>query len=102
MAKGMDSDKRVINGSHGTVWLSGEEVGEAYGLKASSKFSKEQIKRAGVMTVGHKTTSIENTALYDVSFDDVTLADWEAGAVGKVESAFTFGDYKFLDKISVR
>lgn len=147
MTKGMDSDKRVINGSHGTVWLSGEEVGEAYGLKASSKFSKEQIKRAGVMTVGHKTTSIENTgslmmhktnsrmaslisekikkgedprftivtllddpdaygaervALYDVSFDDVTLADWEAGAVGKVESAFTFGDYKFLDKISVR
>ena len=43
MAKGMDSDKRVINGSHGTVWLSGEEVGEAYGLKASLKFSKEQI-----------------------------------------------------------
>ena len=136
MAKGMDSDKRVINGSHGTVWLSGEEVGEAYGLKASSKFSKEQIKRAGVMTVSlmmHKTNSrmaslisekikkgedprftivtllddpdaygAERVALYDVSFDDVTLADWEAGAVGKVESAFTFGDYKFLDKISVR
>ena len=45
MAKGMDSDKRVINGSYGTVWLSGEEVGEAYGLKASSKFSKQRASK---------------------------------------------------------
>lgn len=43
MAKGMDSDKRVINGSHGTVWLSGEEVGEAYGIKASSNFRRNKL-----------------------------------------------------------
>ena len=35
----------------------------------------------------------------NVSFDDLTLADWEAKSVGKVECPFTFTDYEFLDVI---
>ena len=37
--------------------------------------------------------------LKNVSFDDLTLADWEAKSPGKVESPFTFTDYEFLDMI---
>lgn len=39
--------------------------------------------------------------LSNVSFDDLTLADWEAKSVGKVECPFTFTDYEFLDEIGV-
>ena len=39
----------------------------------------------------------ERVVLRNVSFDDLTLADWEAKSVGKVECPFTFTDYEFLD-----
>ena len=43
----------------------------------------------------------ERVVLSNVSFDDLTLADWEAQSVGKVECPFTFTDYEFLDEIGV-
>ena len=43
----------------------------------------------------------ERVVLSNVSFDDLTLADWEAKSVGKVECPFTFTDYEFLDEIGV-
>ena len=43
----------------------------------------------------------ERVVLRNVSFDDLTLADWEAKSVGKVECPFTFTDYEFLDEINV-
>ena len=43
----------------------------------------------------------ERVVLSNVSFDDLTLADWEAKSVGKVECPFTFTDYEFLDEIKV-
>lgn len=42
----------------------------------------------------------ERVALYNVSFDDETIADWEAGNVGKIEAPFTFTKREFLDKIA--
>lgn len=42
----------------------------------------------------------ERVALYGVSFDDLTLADWESATVGKVECPFTFTDYEMLDSIA--
>ena len=41
----------------------------------------------------------ERVVLRNVSFDDLTLADWEAKSVGKVEAPFTFTDFEFLDVI---
>jgi len=37
-----------------------------------------------------------------VSFDDLTIADWEAATKGTVEAPFTFTDYKYLDMIGVQ
>lgn len=44
----------------------------------------------------------ERIKLKGVSFDDLTLADWESDVVGKVECPFTFTDFEFLDKIEVQ
>lgn len=42
----------------------------------------------------------ERVAAYNVSFDDLTLADWQAATVGKVTTPFTFSRYEFLDQIT--
>lgn len=42
----------------------------------------------------------ERVAAYNVSFDDLTLADWQAATVGKVTKPFTFSRYEFLDQIT--
>ncbi len=41
----------------------------------------------------------ERIAIKNVSFDDVTLADWEAAKKGSIEAPFTFTDFEFLDKV---
>ena len=42
---------------------------------------------------------VERIALNNVSFDDLTLFDFEVGALGQTECPFTFTDYDFLDLI---
>ena len=44
----------------------------------------------------------ERVAVYNVSFDDLTLADWQAAQVGTVTAAFTFTRYELLDAIEVQ
>ena len=39
----------------------------------------------------------ERVVISNVSFDDLTLADWEAAKVGTIEVPFTFTEYKYLD-----
>ena len=41
----------------------------------------------------------ERVAAYNVSFDDLTLADWQAATVGTVTTPFTFSRYELLDLI---
>lgn len=43
----------------------------------------------------------ERIALYNVSFDDLTLADWKANAAGEITLPFTFTRYELLDAIEV-
>lgn len=44
----------------------------------------------------------ERVAAYNVSFDDLTLADWRAATEGTVTAAFTFSRFELLDQIEVR
>lgn len=44
----------------------------------------------------------ERVVLRNVSFDDLTLADWEAARNGSIEAPFTFTDYEFLDTVEAR
>ena len=36
-------------------------------------------------------------ALKGISFDDLTLADWEAARLGQIEAPFTFEDWEVID-----
>ena len=42
----------------------------------------------------------ERIALYNVSFDDMTLADWAAAKKGSITKPFTFTRYQLLDTIT--
>lgn len=44
----------------------------------------------------------ERVALYNVSFDDLTLADWAAATNGTIIAPFTFSRYELLDTIEVQ
>lgn len=44
----------------------------------------------------------ERIALYNVSFDDLSLADWKAATVGQITAAFTFTRMQLLDEIEVQ
>ncbi len=41
----------------------------------------------------------ERIVFRNVSFDDLTLADWEVAKAGSIEAPFTFTDYDFLDEV---
>lgn len=41
----------------------------------------------------------ERILLKNVSFDDLTLADWTHNTGGRITSPFTFTDYEYLDNI---
>lgn len=41
----------------------------------------------------------ERIALYNVSFDKVTLADWTRAQTTDIEAPFTFGKFKLLDTV---
>ena len=43
--------------------------------------------------------SAERILIKNVSFDDLTLADWEAAKAGAVDIPFTFSDFEYLDMI---
>lgn len=136
--------KRVINGTHGELWLDGEYIAEVTGFQAKIALKKEAVTMCGDMAEKQKvvgwsgTGSIQMNKVYsrmanklaqvlkdgtdarfviiskladpdsygseriavkDVSFDDLTLADWAANTPGKIEAPFTFSDYEFLDNI---
>lgn len=41
----------------------------------------------------------ERILIKNVSFDDLTLADWEAAKAGAVDVPFTFSDFEYIDLI---
>ena len=43
----------------------------------------------------------ERIALYNVSFDDLTLMDWKANTIGEITLPFTFTRAELLDAIEV-
>ena len=44
----------------------------------------------------------ERVAFYNVSLDEMTLADWQAATVGTVTVPFSFSRYELLDLIEVQ
>lgn len=43
----------------------------------------------------------ERIAIYNVSFDDLTLVDWQRASIGEISAPFTFTRFDLLDQIDV-
>jgi len=146
MARTIDSAKRVINGTHGSIWLDGEKIAECTACQGKVNKTKETINLCGQFMSDSKATSgtgtgsltlykvdsgfilkcadvqdgvdrrftivsklddpdsygAERVAFHNVSFDDLTLADWQAATVGSITVPFTFSRYELLDAIEVQ
>ena len=85
---------------------------EGTGSVKSFKVDSTQIKRMNVFKSGNIPTftivvkladpdalGAERVMLTGVTFDDITLFDFEAGVEGKQEMPFSFEDYELLDII---
>ena len=137
-------ERRIINGTFGTVYLDGEELANLKSFQAKLEFKKEEVNIVGKMSSGtkymgqtgkgslslHKVDSkmlklignsikqgkeprftiigkladpdsfgTERVAIKDVSFDDLTIFDFENNVLGSTEHPFTFSDYDILDSI---
>ena len=136
--------RKVINGTHGSLWINDQEVSEVKSFQVKAEFQKEEVKIAGQMATDtkymgysikgslslHKVNSrmikfisdsikagkeprftligkladpdadgVERIAVKNVSFDDLTLMDWEVGAIGQSEHPFTATSWEVLDSI---
>ena len=134
--------RKVINGTHGSLWINDQEVSEVKSFQVKAEFQKEEVKISGQMATDtkymgysikgslslHKVNSrmikfisdsikagkeprftligkladpdadgVERIAVKNVSFDDLTLMDWEVGAIGQSEHPFTATDWDVLD-----
>ncbi|RJE48691.1 MULTISPECIES: phage tail tube protein [unclassified Dehalobacter] len=138
------SPDRIMNGTHGEIWLDDEKVAECSGLQAKINLMKSDVQICGRMAKGYKVTGwegkgslklhkvssrminkiaqdikngkgttctivskladpdaygSERIVLKNVMFDEVSLADWEAGKNGEETIPFTFSDFDLLDVI---
>ena len=134
--------RKVINGTHGSLWINDQEVSEVKSFQVKAEFQKEEVKIAGQMATDtkymgysikgslalHKVNSrmikfisdsikagkeprftligkladpdadgVERIVVKNVSFDDLTLMDWEVGAIGQSEHPFTATAWEVLD-----
>ena len=134
--------RKVINGTHGSLWINDQEISEVKSFQVKAEFQKEEVKIAGQMATDtkymgysvkgslslHKVNSrmirfisnsikagkeprftligkladpdadgVERIVVKNVSFDDLTLMDWEVGAIGQSEHPFTATDWDVLD-----
>lgn len=102
-----------------TIYLCGQFVNDTKAMSADGKGSVTLYKvdsgnlnrEAGLQNgVDRRYTIIskladpdsfgaERVALYNVSLDDLTLADWKANTTGEITMPFTFTRYQLMDTI---
>lgn len=57
----MDDDKRIINGTFGTLYIDMEEVAEVTGFQAKININFSDVNRVGKLSTGKKMTSWNGT-----------------------------------------
>ena len=95
------AEDNKITGYKGTGSLTLFKVSSRMALKIADMIKNKQDVRFTVISklADPDAFGAERCAVYGVSFDDLTLFDWEAGAVGESEHPFTFTTYEYLDKV---
>lgn len=96
------TDTKAISGS-GTGSLTLYKVDSGFAQKAGDLQNGEDRRFTIISKLRDPDSyGAERVAVYNVSLDDLTLADWQAATVGTVTVPFTFSRYEFLDEIEVQ
>jgi Protein of unknown function (DUF2001). len=98
----MAEDSKVI-GIKYTGSLKLHKVNSRMAIKIGDSIKKGNDPRFTVISklADPDSYGAERVLCKNVSFDDVTLADWEVAKKGSIEAPFTFTDHEFLDRIEV-
>lgn len=96
----MANDQKVT-GYSGTGTIGMRKVNSRMGILMADKIRNGQDVRFTVIAKldDPDAYGAERIRLTNVSFDDLTLADWEADTPGNIEAPFTFTDYDYLDQV---
>lgn len=102
LCRQMATDKKVT-GMNCTGSLRLHKVNSRMALAIGERIKRGQEPRFTVISklADPDAFGSERIVLRNLSFDDLTLADWEVATNGKVEAPFTFTDYEFLDSVGV-
>jgi hypothetical protein len=99
----MATDTKITS-YKGTGSLSMHKVNSRMAIKIGNEIKNGRDPRFTVISklADPDAYGAERVVVNNVSFDDLTLADWRVAQNGTVEAPFTFTDYDFLDWIEVR
>lgn len=89
-----------ITSTKGTGSLSVKKVYTRNHTRADSILEGKDVRAKIVMKLDDPDAfGAERVVLYDVSFDDETIMDFQAGSVSKASYPFTFGRREWLDVV---
>lgn len=89
-----------VTGMKGTGSLSVKKVYTRNHARADSLVEGKDVRAKIIMKLDDPDAfGAERVALYDVSFDDETIMDFQAGSVSKASYPFTFGKREWLDTV---
>lgn len=96
----MGSDQKVT-GYSGTGSIGMHKINSRMGIIMGEKIRNGEDVRFTIIAklADPDAYGQERIRLQNVSFDDLTLMNWEADTPGKLETPFTFTDYDYLDKV---
>ena len=96
------AEDNKITGYKGTGSLTLFKVSSRMALKIADMIKNKQDVRFTVISklADPDAFGAERCAVYGVSFDDLTLFDWEAQKPLETEAPFTFTGYEYLDQIT--
>ncbi|MBU3098745.1 MULTISPECIES: phage tail tube protein [Clostridium] len=69
-------------------------------ISANMKAGKQTVCTIVSKLADPDSMGAERVAIYEVSFDELTIADWENKKNGEEDVPFTFANWEFLDTIA--
>lgn len=100
---GVLAKETKVTGWEGTGTLRLHKVNSRMAMKLGDKIKRGKDVRFVIVSKLADPDTVDSQAerivLKNVSFDDLTLVDFEAKALGQVECPFTFTNYDFIDQI---
>lgn len=98
---GQMANDQKVTGYSGTGSIGMHKINSRMGIIMGEKIRNGQDVRFTIIAKLSDPDAYgqERVRLQNVSFDDLTLMNWEADTPGTIEAPFTFTDYDYLDRV---